>query len=140
MERGSNPNIIETFTATPLEDAKAKAKELRVGYDIREYEDGDVAVYTNEFKPFVFRLRKGVRMKPDKRQINKVWEAQNPIGQWFTYALIGSGKSFFVKTLHEGRATTDDYDSIGECWAFVGSKKQEREFIDWHKRNPIAIP
>jgi len=76
----------------------------------------------------------------DKRQINKVWDFQNPLGDWFTFALIGKGKNSFVLTLHAGRATEEDYNSVGECWAFMGNKKQEREFVGYHKRNPIAVP
>jgi len=76
----------------------------------------------------------------DKRQINKVWEACNPIGQWFTYALVGSGKNSFVLTLHEGRATEHDYNSVGGHWCFFGGKRKEQEFVNWHKRNPIKIP
>lgn len=35
----------------------------------------------------------------DKRQINKEWEATNPLGERYRYAKIGSGKNSYIKTL-----------------------------------------
>ena len=43
-------------TGHPYADAKCKAKELTCGYDIRVYKDGTVGLYTNDFKPFIFKL------------------------------------------------------------------------------------
>ena len=38
-------------------------------------------------------------MKKDKRQINKIWQATNPLGEVYEYAKIGSGKNSYIKTL-----------------------------------------
>jgi len=44
----------------------------------------------------------------DMRRINKVWQACNPLGEWFTYARVGSGKNAFITTLSVG-AMADHY-------------------------------
>ena len=46
----------------------------------------------------------------DKRRINKVWQACNPLGEWYTYAIVGSGKNSFIATLSNG-AMADYYQS-----------------------------
>ena len=38
----------------------------------------------------------------DRRKINKVWQACNYLGEWSTYAIVGSGKNSFVATLSNG--------------------------------------
>ena len=43
-------------TGHPYADAKRKALELNCGHDIRVYKDGTVGLYTNDFKPFIFKL------------------------------------------------------------------------------------
>ena len=84
-------------------------------------------------------MSREIRME-DRRQINKVWDACNPIGQWFTYALIGSGKNSYVYTLHEGRQTEEDVRLIGGTLAWMGSKKRERRMETWHREHPIRMP
>lgn len=50
-------------------------------------------------------------MNKDRRQINKVWQACNHLGEWFTYALIGTGKNSFIATLSNG-AMADYYQRL----------------------------
>lgn len=39
-------------------------------------------------------------MKKDRRQINKRWYFTNKLGETFEFALIGSGKNSYIKTLN----------------------------------------
>ena len=52
-------------------------------------------------------------MKGDKRKINKVWDACNPKGEWHTFAIVGSGKDSYIKTLRAGGMSESDYNLIG---------------------------
>ncbi len=54
--------------------------------------------------------------RKDMRRINKVWDFRNPMGQWFTFALIGSGRNSYVTTLHTGRKTRADSNLVGEVY------------------------
>lgn len=38
-------------------------------------------------------------MKKDRRQINKTWEATNPLGEKFLFGKVGSGKNSYIKTI-----------------------------------------
>lgn len=50
-------------------------------------------------------------MLKDRRQINKVWHACNPKGEWYTYALVGTGKNSFIATISIG-AMADYYQRL----------------------------
>lgn len=49
----------------------------------------------------------------DMRQVNKVWDACNWLGEWCTYAIVGNGKNSIVVTLHVGSMIPSDQDLIG---------------------------
>lgn len=55
-------------------------------------------------------------MRKDMRQVNKVWEACNPLGEWYTYAQIGTGKNAFVATLSNGAMANYYQHLIGEVY------------------------
>ena len=38
-------------------------------------------------------------MKKDKREINEVWEHENPLGEKYLYGRVGSGKNTYIKSL-----------------------------------------
>jgi len=47
----------------------------------------------------------------DMRRINEVWQACNHLGEWFTYARVGSSKNAFITTLAVG-AMADRYQHL----------------------------
>lgn len=52
----------------------------------------------------------------DRRQVNKVWEACNPKGEWHTFAYVGTGKNRVLVTLHTGAMNRSDTDRIGTVY------------------------
>ena len=56
----------------------------------------------------------------DMRRINKVWDACNPHGQWYTYAQVGVGKNKTIVTLHHGRMTQNDWEYLGKPYFRLG--------------------
>ena len=58
-------------------------------------------------------LRQGNKEVKMKKQINKVWEFCNPMGQWFTFAKVGTGSNSIIVTLHAGKMIKSDKERIG---------------------------
>jgi len=56
-------SYIEKRSTNPLKAAERQAKKWRCGYDIREYKDGSVGLYTNNFKPHLYVPIKGGKHK-----------------------------------------------------------------------------
>ena len=56
-------------------------------------------------------------MKRDMRRINKISDACNRLGEWFTYAKVGTGKNSTIITLRNGCKQTSDYNLIGIIYA-----------------------
>jgi len=52
----------------------------------------------------------------DMRQVNKVWDACNPKGEWHTYAWVGTGKNRVLVTLHAGAKTRADENRVGDMY------------------------
>lgn len=52
----------------------------------------------------------------DRRQINKVWEACNRLGEWHTFAYVGTGKNRILVTLHAGAMIDADQNRIGNVY------------------------
>ena len=52
----------------------------------------------------------------DRRQVHKVWEACNRLGEWHTYAHVGTGKNRVLVTLHVGAMIPSDTNRIGEVY------------------------
>jgi len=55
-------------------------------------------------------------MERDMRRINKIWEACNELGEWHTFAIIGSGKNLYVATLHTGAMRPSDNNRLGSMY------------------------
>lgn len=55
-------------------------------------------------------------MRRDMRRINKIWDFLNPMGEWYTFAKIGSGKNSYIATLHTGLITETDKQRLGEIY------------------------
>ena len=62
-------------------------------------------------------------MTKDRRQINKIWEACNCLGEWYTYAIVGTGKNSFVATLSNGAMADYHQRLIGQqyfsAWKWI---------------------
>lgn len=55
-------------------------------------------------------------MRRDMRRLNKVSQACNPQGHWYTYGQVGTGKNSLIVTLSSG-AMADYYSRyVGELW------------------------
>lgn len=52
----------------------------------------------------------------DKRLINKVWEDCNRLGEWHTFAYVGTGKGRVLVTLHAGAMTPCDEHRMGDTY------------------------
>lgn len=55
-------------------------------------------------------------MRRDNRRINQVWQSCNRLGEWYTFALVGSGKNSKVVTLSNGAMANYYQDSIGNLY------------------------
>ena len=53
-------------------------------------------------------------------RINHVWDFVNPLNEWHTFAVVGTGKNQIVVTLHAGKMTVDDQNLVGELYREAG--------------------